>query len=102
MALSTHMTQHQNLLIVALEGELEFSTAPSLVAAVDAVLPVESPSVVVDTAGVTFCDSHGLEALLEVQRMVSRAGGSMELVHVNGRLRRLLRLSGLDRAFVIA
>ncbi|TDD15486.1 STAS domain-containing protein [Nonomuraea diastatica] len=81
-----------------LNGELDLYTAPRLLDAVDGALAAGSPvNLLVDAGALTFCDSHGLEA----QGKVARAGGNMELGHVSGRLRRVLDLSGLSRAFTI-
>ncbi|WP_165974341.1 STAS domain-containing protein [Nonomuraea deserti] len=102
MPLSVQVAQRRNGLVLTLNGELDLYTAPRLLAAVDDALAAGSPvNLLVDAGALTFCDSHGLEALLEAQGKVARAGGNMELGHVNGRLRRVLDLSGLSRAFTI-
>ncbi|WP_165959996.1 STAS domain-containing protein [Nonomuraea longispora] len=99
---SAQMAQRRNGLVLTLRGELDVSTSPCLLNAVGAALAGGLPvNLLVDMSGVRFCDSHGLEALLEVQGRVTRTGGRMELAHVNGRVRRVLDLSGLSRAFII-
>ncbi|TDD12959.1 STAS domain-containing protein [Nonomuraea diastatica] len=101
VTLSAHMTQRRNGLVLVLKGELDFSTTPRLLEAVSDALTGGTANLLIDAGGLTFCDSHGLEGLLEAQKRINRAGGSMELAHVHGRVRRVLDLSGLGRAFTI-
>ncbi|MFI6637434.1 STAS domain-containing protein [Nonomuraea fuscirosea] len=101
MALSAQVSQDRNLVVVALTGELDVATASDLLRIVDAALTRESPNLLLDASGLRFCDSHGLEALLAVRDKVTRAGGHMELSHVNGRVRNVLAITGLSHAFVI-
>ncbi|WP_240778008.1 STAS domain-containing protein [Nonomuraea basaltis] len=101
MPLSARVTQHPDRIIVALDGELELCSVPCLLDAVSEALAGEQHNLLVDAAGLTFCDSEGLEALLKAQRKVTGAGGTMELAHVHGRVRRVLEITGLTRAFTI-
>ncbi|RBQ11631.1 hypothetical protein DP939_45020 [Spongiactinospora rosea] len=54
-----------------------------------------------DLAGLSFCDSSGLEALLAAQRKITAAGGTMELARVPAGVKRMLRLAGLADVFTI-
>ena len=54
--------------VVAVTGEIDVSTVPRLTAAVDEVLVDAPPRVVLDLAGVTFCDSQGLGTLVALSR----------------------------------
>ncbi|MFI7637784.1 STAS domain-containing protein [Nonomuraea sp. NPDC049400] len=101
MPLTARVTQDSDRCIVALDGELDICSAPCLLAAVDEALAGERRNLLVEATGLTFCDSHGLEALLQAQREVTDAGGTMELAHLHDRVRRLLELTGLTRAFTI-
>ncbi|WP_165977270.1 STAS domain-containing protein [Nonomuraea diastatica] len=87
---------------MALQGELDLCTAPLLLTAVSDALAGEPRMVRVDAEGLTFCDTHGMEALLEAQRRITDAGGSMELAHLNGRARRVLDLLELDSVLTMA
>jgi anti-sigma B factor antagonist len=51
---------------------------------------------VVELAGVTFCDSSGLGALLDISRLVTDQGAVMVLRDVPPAVSRLLDLAGVD------
>ena len=51
---------------------------------------------VVDMSGVTFCDSSGLGALLDVRRAAGDAGVAMVLRAVSRQVARLLDLTDAD------
>ncbi|MGP3916628.1 STAS domain-containing protein [Nonomuraea sp. 10N515B] len=95
------MTRQPDCMIVALQGELDIYSAPCLRAAISEALAEGQRNLLVDAAGLTFCDSEGLQALLKAQGEVTGAGGSMELAHVHGRVRHVLEISGLTCAFTI-
>ncbi|MFD7918850.1 STAS domain-containing protein [Streptomyces sp. NPDC059740] len=77
-------------------GELDLDTARHVRRAAAEVLTGGRTHLRVDVAGVTFCDSSGLSAFLDVHRWAREAGGSLTLTEVPGRLRRLLVLTGLE------
>jgi anti-anti-sigma factor len=52
--------------------------------------------VVVDLAGVTFCDSAGLNALIRLKKLVAGLGGDFRIINPPMHLRRVLELSGLS------
>jgi anti-sigma B factor antagonist len=55
----------------------------------------------IDLAGVEFCDSSGLSALLIADRKMKEHGGSVLLLHVHKKVLGLLKISMLDRVFSI-
>ncbi len=65
---------------VRVAGELDMATAPLLVAEIVALVERRHQHVVVDLAGVTFCDAAGLAAVLDGRRRLAGHGGSV-LVH---------------------
>ncbi|RVX41974.1 anti-anti-sigma factor [Nonomuraea polychroma] len=101
MTLSARMTHHADHSVVALDGELDLCSAPCLLSAVAEALAAEQRPLTIDMAGLTFCDSHGLDALREAQREITSAGSALELTHVHGRVRRVLDITGLTSAFTI-
>jgi anti-sigma B factor antagonist len=54
------------------------------------------PDLVADLAGVTFCDSSGLGALIGIWRCAKDADGSLTLAAIPDRLSRLLSVTGMD------
>ena len=87
-------------LCVAVAGEVDAHTAPQLRAALlDAVS--RHQSVTVDLAAVTFMDSQGLAVLLRARQKAESRGGRLRLERVPARVMKLLRITGLEPAFVI-
>jgi anti-sigma B factor antagonist len=87
--------------VVSLVGEIDMSTVSRLAAAVDDVL-IEPPArVVLDMAGVTFCDSQGLGTLVVLSRKATLAHSYLVLVNVGGFLIRVLDITGLRNALMI-
>ncbi|MCO5972976.1 STAS domain-containing protein [Actinoallomurus soli] len=88
--------------IVSLRGELDIAGTDALEDLVLDVLLRHGPDVVIDGFGVTFCDARGLGALVRCANEAGRAGGRLTLVRPSHRLRRLMRLVGLDRLLCAA
>jgi anti-sigma B factor antagonist len=61
--------------------------------------PELDQSIVIDVAGVTFCDSSGLSTLIGAHRRARRAGAHITLTGATGPLARLLDLSGIGGLF---
>ena|SRR5579875_19862 len=79
--------------VLLVDGEIDLSTAEQLRTALQEALAAD-PKVVVDMAGVTFCDAAGLRVVLQVA--ASRDGaGPLELLNAPrvARILELLRLS---------
>ncbi|MFI2713643.1 STAS domain-containing protein [Micromonospora sp. NPDC018662] len=75
-----------------LAGELDFDTAPELVAAAAGLRRDGHQELWLDFAGVTLCDSSGLSALV----LIHRAGtGAVHLLGLNAQIRQLLDRTGL-------
>jgi anti-sigma B factor antagonist len=87
--------------VVGLTGEIDLSTAPRLSSTV-AELLVEAPDrVVLDMAGVTFCDSQGLGTLVVLSRKATLAHSCLVLTNVGDFLLRVLDITGLRPALMI-
>jgi anti-sigma B factor antagonist len=93
--------------VVSLSGEIDMSTVARLSKVVDDLLneaelasPVP-PRVVLDMAGVTFCDSQGLGTLVVLSRRASMAQSCLVLVNVGEFLLRVLDITGLRGALMI-
>jgi anti-anti-sigma factor len=81
-------------LIVA--GELDLSTVGELEARIAELHAAGTAALVLEMSGVSFVDSRGLRALLVAQR-----AGPVTLSRPSSGVRRVLELSGVDRAFTI-
>ncbi len=83
--------------VLHLHGELDAASASDLQFALDGLLEREVPRVVVDLAGLRFCDSIGLSAFITTYTAVTRRGGWLRFVRPSPFLRRLIETVGLTR-----
>ncbi|MFF1411485.1 STAS domain-containing protein [Streptomyces sp. NPDC058289] len=72
--------------------------AVSSVACTDVNAPAR---VVIDLAGLTFCDSTGLNALLQARLMCTESGRALTLAGPGPQISRLLSITGADTVFDI-
>ncbi|GAA3257142.1 STAS domain-containing protein [Streptomyces lavendulae] len=86
--------------VLTLAGELDHDTAAPLREALEAAL-APGGRMVVDMAGLDFCDSTGLNALLHARLSVQEAGGRLELAGLSGPVARMFRITGADGVFPV-
>jgi anti-sigma B factor antagonist len=91
--LSIEVTDGPDGPMVRLAGELDQATAPRF----RAVFPriVGSHRVDLDVSGITFVDSSGLRAFVELDDLTEARGGSLRIKAPTDRLRRLLDVTAL-------
>jgi anti-sigma B factor antagonist len=87
--------------VVSLSGEIDLSTAPLLSGTVTDLFADSPPRVVLDMAGVTFCDSQGLGTLVVLSRKAGLAQSCLVLTNVGEFLLRVLDITGLRPALMI-
>jgi anti-anti-sigma factor len=89
--------------IVSVAGELDIATADQAYLYISDVIdawPGQSPAPVsVDLSGLTFCDASGLGALARIARHARQAGRQLRLTAARPSLLKIMRITGLDRAF---
>jgi anti-sigma B factor antagonist len=88
--------------MLSLIGEIDLSTAPRLSGIVTELLKEAPPRVVLDMAGVTFCDSQGLGTLVVLSRRATLAHSCLVLTNVGDFLLRVLDITGLRPALMIS
>jgi stage II sporulation protein AA (anti-sigma F factor antagonist) len=81
--------------ILAIEGEIDLDTAPSLGSAIEDGLH-RTGRVVLDFGGVRFMDSSGLNVLVAAAARPDGAPGDVLIRNAPAGVRRLLTLTGLD------
>jgi anti-sigma B factor antagonist len=88
--------RHGNEIVMRLLGELDASNVEGLRQAMDKILEIPPPTLVVDATGLGFADCAGVSALVAAHERL--AGQGRELIIAGPRLlvRRLLAITGLD------
>jgi anti-sigma B factor antagonist len=86
--------------VLAVEGELDLASAPSLKWALEDVQSNHSHHVVVDMSHVTFIDSTALGVLVGAQRALD-AGVRLAIACSEENVLRIFELTGLDGMFEI-
>ncbi|GIF15035.1 STAS domain-containing protein [Actinoplanes teichomyceticus] len=89
--------------IVQLAGEIDVLTVTELSTLVNDILAAEPPNrIVLDMAGVTFCDSQGLGTLVVLSRKAQHNQTVLALANVGDFLMRVLDITGLRSALMIS
>ncbi len=86
---------HGRLAVGVVDGELDVGTAPGLGEELTPLAEV-GRDLVLDLAGVRFCDCAGLSLFLRVQRQATAAGGSLHLTAPTVQVRRLIVVARLS------
>ncbi|MFJ7906563.1 STAS domain-containing protein [Kitasatospora sp. NPDC096204] len=87
--------------VLVLFGELDLDSAAELRAALDRAVAEPASVVVVDCAGLEFCDSTGLNALLRAKARAAVDDSRIELARPRPLILRMLELTGATDAFPI-
>ena len=84
--------------VVALRGDLDITGAADAEAAITALM-TWGQILIIDMSALDFIDCTSLGVLLRVQRLAWSICGNVVLAAPQGNVRRLLALTGKDRAF---
>ena len=98
MALNLTTKKEGSALAVALEGELNTTTAPELKDLLDKSIP-KTDALSLDFAGCDFVSSAGLRVLLNTYKSMKAKNGTMELTSVGPSFKEVLNITGLDAVF---
>src|SRR5437588_10376311 len=82
---------------VFVTGELDVATAPALESAVVGVLDGQDGELCLDFSGLTFIDSTGIRAVMQVHNKVASFGSRMIILSPTAPVRRVLEITGFDR-----
>jgi anti-sigma B factor antagonist len=84
---------------LTIRGDLDASTAPEVLKEIEGITVSGGELLVVDLAGLTFCDSSGITALIAAHNVAEAANADMVLVSAPAQLTRTLGLIGLAGFF---
>ena len=85
--------------IVSVAGELDIATAEQAYSYLSEVIDGRPAPVTVDLSGLTFCDASGLGVLARAARYARQKGRQLALASARPSLLKIMRITGLDRAF---
>jgi anti-anti-sigma factor len=87
--------------VVGIGGELDFAAAEMAVRYVSRVIDCHDGPVIVDLTALGFCDAQGLSALVRMAGYAERAGRPFHLVSPSPSVVKIMRITGLDRRFLV-
>jgi anti-anti-sigma factor len=83
-------------LVVAVDGDLDIGTAPSLADVFDDALNAGRTHVVLDLGDAGFIDSTAIHVLVAAARELRQRFGQLALACADPNVRRMIELTGLD------
>lgn len=86
---------------VRLAGELDVHTAPQLGEVLTEAQAGDALEVTIDVADLRFCDSSGIQVLVQARERALQAGGVVRLVGVRGTVEKVLAVTGLLELFQV-
>ncbi|WP_037679883.1 STAS domain-containing protein [Streptomyces griseus] len=87
--------------VLEIGGELDYSNASELRDRVARFTLDPGQCLILDLAGLEFCDSSGITALIAARNHATAAGADVALTGVPANTMRILRIVGLDQIFTI-
>ncbi|MFJ9038814.1 STAS domain-containing protein [Streptomyces sp. NPDC102406] len=87
--------------VLRIVGDLDHDTSPTLRELLPTIALRPGQLLVLDLAGMPFCDSSGVSALIAAHNHAGAAGAGMALVAVPANTLRILRIVGLDQVFAL-
>lgn len=94
------VSRQNNIIIIALEGNLDATTADQVAQTISTELgqPNESASdMVIDLGGIEFMSSAGLRTILAAAQDTRSAGGDLRLAAADKNIKRVLDFSGFTK-----
>ena len=91
--------------VVSVTGELDIATAEQAYTYISDVIDARETGgtglapVSLDLSGLTFCDASGLNVLARIARHARQAGRQLRLTAPRPSLVKIMRITGLDRAY---
>lgn len=100
--MALRMEHSSDGLTVWLSGEIDHHSARRMREEIDAAVERLKPSRLrLDFGGISFIDSSGVGLIMGRFRLMQLYGGTLEVAGASERIRKVLRLAGLDRLGVL-
>lgn len=91
----------QSGVVIRLTGEADLSTVGQLRDALNGQISGGARQLTIDMSGLRFADSSSIRALTEAHLALKAQGGSLELVHPQPNVARILVLLGIDQVLTV-
>lgn len=101
MDLSFDVVDHGGIPVLAVTGEIDVYTAPSLRQQLVELSQKGATTAVVDLSDVSFVDSTGLGVLVSGLKRFREAGGDLPLVVTQPQILKVLEITGLATVFTV-
>lgn len=101
MDLSLELSDHDGVVVIAAQGEIDLGSAPRLRDLAVSRLMAGDRSLVIDLTEVDFLDSTGLGTLVAVLKRARSLGAELGLVISRERILKVFELTGLTATFTI-
>jgi anti-sigma B factor antagonist len=85
--------------VISVTGELDIATAEQAYTYISEIIDGWPTPVSVDLSGLTFCDASGLGVLARLAKHAREVGRQFRLISPRPSLLKIMRITGLDRAF---
>ncbi|MGW1892336.1 STAS domain-containing protein [Streptomyces sp. NPDC002004] len=85
--------------VLEITGELDYDNAPELRELLTTITLKPGQRLILDLAGIGFCDSSGITALIAARNHAQAAQADIALAAVPPHTLRVLRIVGLDQIF---
>jgi anti-sigma B factor antagonist len=85
--------------VIRVGGELDVHTAPTLSSAVADAFEGGATSIDIDAGGLQFCDSSGIQVLVQAREQALAEGGSVRVTNARGPVEKVLTVTGLLELF---
>ena len=95
------VTERDGCTVVAVKGEVDLATAPTLKNRLLELVANGSREIVVDLSSTDFLDSTGLGAVVAAYKRVRAHEGNLSLVATAARVKRVFEITNLDRVVPI-
>ncbi|MFD5745223.1 STAS domain-containing protein [Streptomyces massasporeus] len=91
------MTASSPCAVARVSGELDYVSGPVVRAELMNLIARVEGLLVLELSGVSFCDSAGLNVLLQAWKQADMRGAFVVLADVSGPVRRILQMTGVDQ-----
>ncbi len=101
--MSVKITEDEKRIIALLSGEIDHHSAKGLRAEIDFSLRERHPQeLILDFSEVTFMDSSGIGLVMGRCKLMNELGGTVTVKNPPNYIRKVMRLSGIDRIATIS